>query len=190
MNSHFKIAEGFDVLPLQQALKSNPQLFGQHRQRAEAYISPHTAMSDIWVRYNHIDNYKDLARFNEEHDSVWYPAYREIPEIKPLVFGLMSLVQGERLGGVLITKVPPGGRIEPHTDHGWHAGYYSKFYIPIQNAEGATFSFPDGVIRPSLGDVYWFDNSFPHWVENNSKEDRIALIVCIRTELFPTQQIR
>lgn len=188
MISHFKIADDFDVLPLQESLKRQPELFGQHVQRAQMYLSPHAAMKDIWVRYNDIGNYTDLTNFNEEHDPVWYPAYYKIPEIKPILFKLMALVEGERLGGVLITKVPPGGTIAPHTDTGWHAGYYSKFYIPIQNEEGACFGFADGTIKPTLGDVWCFDNSVPHWVVNESQQDRIALIVCIRTENYPRQQ--
>jgi hypothetical protein len=179
--SFMKIAEGINVLPLQMALARQPELFGRRKQRAEAYVSPHTAMTDIWVRYNDFKNYTDLATFNDEHDSVWYPEYHAIPQIRPIIFWLMNHVEGERLGGVLITKVPPGGRIEPHTDHGWHAEYYDKYYIPIQNDEGAIFGFEDGVIAPQLGEVYWFRNDVPHWVENNSNRDRISLIVCIRS---------
>lgn len=188
MKSHFKIADDFDVLPLQEALRRQPELFGQHTQRAQVYMSPHAAMKDIWVRYNDIAKYTDLTSFNDEHDPVWYPAFYAIPEIKALLFKLMALVEGERLGGVLITKVPPGGRIGVHTDAGWHAGYYSKFYIPIQNEPGARFHFADGVIAPNLGEVWCFDNSVPHWVENDSEADRIALIVCIRTDNYPRQQ--
>lgn len=187
MKSHFKIADDFEVLALQEALKRQPELFGQHMQRAKMYLSPHAAMKDIWVRYNDITNYTDLSTFNDEHDSTWYPAYDALPELKPIIFKLMSLVQGERLGGVLITKVPPGGRIGAHTDSGWHAGYYSKFYIPIQNAEGAEFGFADGIIKPKLGEVWNFDNSVPHWVNNDSGEDRLSLIVCIRTDNYPRQ---
>lgn len=186
--SHFKIADDYDVLPLQKALKKQPELFGQHLQRAQMYLSPHAAMKDIWVRYNDIAKYTELSKFNDEHDSVWYPVIESIPEVKPLVFRLMQQVQGERLGGVLITKVPPGGRIGVHTDAGWHAGYYSKFYIPIQNNCGAVFGFADGEIRPNLGEVWCFDNSVPHWVENESTEDRLSMIVCIRTENFPRQE--
>ena len=187
MKSHFKIADDFDVQPLRESLGKHPELFGQHLQRAQMYLSPHSAMKDIWVRYNDIAKYTDLSTFNDEHDSVWYPAAQDIPEVKALCYRLMALVKGERLGGVLITKVPPGGRIEPHTDAGWHAEYYSKFYIPIQNEEGASFGFADGVIRPKLGEVWCFDNSVPHWVTNDSDQDRLSLIVCIRTDHYPRQ---
>jgi len=184
--SFAKIACGFDVLPLQLALKRQPKLFGKYPFRQAGYgESPHTNMTDIWVRYNKIDKYLeagDFTGFNDEHEAEWYPAYYALPQIRPIVFALMALVQGERLGAVLITKIPPGGRIEPHIDTGWHAEYYDKYYIPIQNAPGATFNFNDGIIYPQLGDAWWFDNSVPHWVENHSNEDRIAMIVCIRSD--------
>jgi quercetin dioxygenase-like cupin family protein len=133
-------------------------------------------MSDIWVRYNDIKNLGE--KFNDEHDSVWYPVAKRIPEVFPIVFGIMSAVSGERLGGVLITKLPPGGKIERHTDHGWHARYYDKYYVGIQT--GGVFGFEDGDIRSNEGDVYWFDNSIPHWVINDSDKDRVSLIVCIK----------
>ncbi len=174
-----KIAEGVNVIPLQLALVRQPELFGRNNERASSYGSPHSAMSDIWVRYN--DRKNIGAGFNNEHDSVWYPEYFSLPELRPIIFCLMSLVEGERLGGVLITKIPPGGKIVEHVDTGWHAGYYEKYFIPIQNDNGAIFGFEDGIIAPNLGDVYWFRNDNKHWVENNSQRDRIALIVSIRS---------
>jgi len=92
----------------------------------------------------------------------------------------MAMVRGERLGGVLITRLPPGGKIYPHADAGWHAAYYDKYFVPVQNKAGATFGFIDGDINPSIGDVWKFNNSVPHWVNNDSDEDRIAMIICIK----------
>ena len=94
---------------------------------------------------------------------------------------LMTIVSGERLGGVLITKIPPGGEIKPHVDAGWHAEYYEKYYVPIKNEKGAKFHFEDAVLEPKQGEVWNFDNSKLHWVTNGSAEDRIAMIICIRT---------
>lgn len=187
IESFSRIATDFDVLPLQVALKRQPNLFGKYNLRSSGYTSPHSEMTDIWVRYNDITNYlesNDFTKFNDEHDSIWYPSYYALPQLKDIIFKLMSLVDGERLGAVLITKLAPGGGIAKHVDSSWHADYYDKYYIPIQNGEGATFNFDDGVISPKLGEVYWFNNSVTHWVENNSSEDRISLIVCIRSDRF------
>lgn len=192
--SFAKIATGFNVLPLQIALKRQPKLFGAIDLRRTNYlqknanefeVSPHVGMKDIWVRYNDVTPFIQSGNYtcmNDEHDPIWYPAYYALPQIRPLIFDLMRIVEGERLGGIFITKLAPGERIEKHIDAGWHAGYYDKYYIPIQNAKGATFNFEDGMIEPELGDVYWFDNSVPHWVENNSNEDRISLIVTIKSD--------
>lgn len=183
MQNFLKIADNLNVLPLQLALVRQPELFGRRSARKDGYEgSPHTAMSDIWVRYNDPDNLaKGMEAFNSEHDSVWYPEAAYIPEVRAICLQLMAMVGGERLGGVLITKIPPGGEIAPHVDRGWHAEYYDKFYVPIQNDEGAVFGFEDGEIRPRLGEAYWFHNGRPHWVKNESSRDRISLIVCIRT---------
>jgi len=181
-----KIASGLPVEDLKRQLNAQPELFGEHSERKYAPGSPHGGMTDIWVRYNAYKNFNraNPAAFNEPHDSVWYPAYRKLPGVCAPVFGVMAMVAGERLGGVLITKIPPGGGVAKHTDSGWHASYYDKFYVPVQNEPGATFNFEGITIDPQEGDVYWFDNSFPHWVENKSLSDRIAMIVCVRTEMF------
>lgn len=178
-----RVATDLDVLPLQRAILRQPKLFGKYPQRGNFEGSPHCAMKDIWVRYNDIEPYLErgnLDGFADEHDSVWYPASYAIPQVRKVVFDLMRIVEGERLGGILITKLSPGGKIEKHVDGGWHASYYDKYFVPILNEEGATFSFEDGVIHPKVGEAYWFNNAVPHWVDNNTDSDRIAMIVCIR----------
>ena len=176
MNFH-RIGTGLNVLPLQTALIRQPELFGRHGERQKTYV--HGGMTDIWVRYNDIKNLG--PKFNDEHDAVWYPEAAAIPQVRGPVMQLMAAVEGERLGGVLITKVPPGGEIKPHVDSGWHAGYYDKYYVPILNEPGAKFCFEDGEINPTVGDVWWFRNDVPHWVRNDSNTDRIAMIVCIKS---------
>lgn len=185
MQNFLKIADGLDVVALRLALVRQPELFGLRTARADVDASPHTQMTDIWARYNAPEHLaQGPAAFNGEHDSVWYPEAAFIPQVRPVVFDLMRRVEGERLGGVLITKIPPAGRIAPHVDGGWHAGYYEKYYVPIQNEPGAVFGFEEGEIHAIPGEAYWFNNSRLHWVENHSTCDRIAMIVCIRSHKF------
>ena len=175
--SHFYIGT-VDISALKAQLQDQ-SLYGKYNFRREFYASPHTSMTDIWVRYNKPEAIGE--HFNDEHSSIWYPVIEQIPAVLPIVMQLMKALDGERLGGVLITKLPPGGKIESHIDSGWHAGYYDKFYVAVQNGEGSVFGFPDGEIKAKEGEVWQFDNSVPHWVENNSDTDRISMIVCIRT---------
>lgn len=174
-----------DVGPLRDALSVHSNLFGDIDWRRREG-SPHMEMRDIWLRYNDIKPYQesgDYTDFNEEHDAVWFDCSKNLQEAKGPVFDVMSKVWGERLGMVLITKLPPGGEIYPHIDQGWHSRYYDKYYIPIANAKGSSFYFTDGVIEsPDEGTVWWFDNSVQHWVKNETDSNRLAMIVCIKTE--------
>lgn len=84
------------------------------------------------------------------------------------------------MGGVLITKIPPGKSVLPHIDHGWHARAHCKVALQIKAHEMQRFCFETKQISTMPGDVFWFDNSFVHWVENPSPVERVTMIVCIQ----------
>lgn len=158
-------------------------MFGEFNARKNAGAI-HEQMHDIWLRYGDIREMTSTGDYSKiacEHDSIWL---KKLPECKSLCFKVMSIVCGERLGGVLITKLPPKGKIIPHTDSGWHAEYYDKYYVPIKNNTGSVFCFEDGEINPLIGDLWAFDNSKLHWINNESEEDRIAMIICIKQSKY------
>lgn len=168
---------GIDVGPMQKALAEHPELWDQKTDRTSPEGSPHHGLSDIWARF------ADPSTMREDgsHDSIWYAPADVLP-VRELVFPLMTAVQGERLGGVLITRIRPGQICKPHTDPGWHARYYDKFAVQIEAAPEQAFHFEGQSLVTKPGDVFWFDNSHTHWVTNDSQKDRITMIVCIRTE--------
>ena len=189
MKYFLKIDDGIDIAPLMTELEANPELWDANNLRRTADGTPHSGMSDIWVRYNDVRPYleaQDLTGFNDPHLPVWYPAFDVLPSLKKIIFDLMAKVEGEMLGGVLITRIPPGEGIKPHTDSSWHVDYFDKYYVSLKSAEGANFYCDhDGVtehLNPDVGECWLFDNHKNHWVENNSDQDRITLIVCIRTQ--------
>lgn len=185
MRRFLKIAERIDVKPLLAELEEQPELWGQQVWRKTIAGGPHREMTDIWVRYNSPERIGEPG-FTDEHDSVWYPAYERLPALRVIIFPLMTLVEGERLGGVLITKIPPGAGIAPHVDAGWHVEYYDKFYVSLKSAPGAKFVCHEGdeTLEPKPGECWRFDNRLMHSVRNESTEDRVTLIVCIRTHLY------
>lgn len=150
--------------------------------RREAYA--HREMSDIWVRYNNWENFNPeagLAAFNQPHESVWYPVADEIPQLKRVVYDVLAHLGDVKLGGVLITRIPPGCGVAPHVDGGWHAGYYTdKHGVQLKGTLDQSFNFEGYSLSALPGEVYWFDNSKLHWVENPSSEDRITMIICTR----------
>lgn len=164
-----------DVRSLQWALRSNPQLWDQNPSRTAPADSPHHGLSDIWARYAHPDTIDP----GQPHESVWYPSAELLP-VKDICYDLMRAVEGDQLGGVLITRIPPGAQCRPHTDPGWHARHYEKFAVQVESAPGQRFCFDNAGLETSPGDVFWFDNSFTHWVTNDTPFERITMIVCIR----------
>ncbi len=172
-----KIAGGVNVTPLLWALQANPQLWNEFGQRTADPASPHHEVDDIWLRYAEPES----ASKPGPHESVWYPSASVLP-VREIVYPLMQFVRGERLGGVLITRIRAGKQCKPHHDDGWHARYYEKFAIQIQSAPGQFFCFDGEKLEPAPGDVYTFQNEHTHWVTNETEHDRITLIVCIKTD--------
>ncbi len=183
MKNFLLIAQGIDTLPIKLALQVHPELWNVHNERKEFEHSSHKATSDIWLRYNDRKNLTDsYEKFTAEHESVWYPASDLLP-LKPLVFGLMSRCMATRLGGVLITKIPAGGKVLPHIDTGWHPEYYNvKLYVPIQTNPHVVNLVEEEAVVMNEGECWYFDNTKLHSVENNGDDDRITLIICLRVE--------
>lgn len=186
MKYFLKIADGVDVVPLLAQLHRQPALWDAHSARRAAPGSPHGDMQDIWVRYNDEERFKetgDYSRFNDAHDPIFYPAWRALPALRPIVFGLMARCEATRLGGVLLTRIPPGGRIDAHTDRGWHVEYYNcKLYCILQSNPQCVNRTEDEFVAMKAGEVWTFDNTKEHEVVNNGQDDRITLIICLRCE--------
>lgn len=172
-----RIASGLPVAPILWALQANPHLWNENRARTEPKDSPHHGLDDIWARYGD----PERARDGQAHDAHWYPA-ADLLGIKSMCHDLMRAVDGVELGGVLITRIPPGSRVKPHTDPGWHAHRYEKYGVQITSAPGQRFCFDNEELETHPGDVFWFDNSHTHWVTNPTNYERITMIVCIRKE--------
>lgn len=87
------------------------------------------------------------------------------------------------LGGVLLTKIPPGGKILPHHDRGtWHAEEMDlKVWLLIEANEGCLNTCENDRVIMRAGEAWTFSNLKVHSVENNGDTDRICLIICLRT---------
>jgi hypothetical protein len=176
------IASGFDVTPLIRQLEDHPELWNEYTLRTDRYNTPHNAVSDIWVRFNAWENFDgDAFKFTmEPHESEWYPCIAHIPAAWSLARKVMRFVGAKTLAGVLITKVPSGGEVKAHVDSGWHAENHTKYAIQVKGNAQQVFWVGDDELRPLPGHLYTFNNSILHGVKNESEEDRITLIICLR----------
>lgn len=171
------ISRGLNVSSIYWSLQAHPELWNEFTDRTEDPNSPHHGLDDIWVRFGE----KEHAKGDTEHVSKWYPS-ADVLGVKALCHDLMRFVGGVELGGVLITRIPPGKMCKPHEDHGWHAYKYDKFLVQIASAPGQKFCFHDQEVETRPGDVAWFNNQHEHWVMNDTPYERVSMIVCIRME--------
>ena len=178
-----KIGEGVDVVPLLYELHRQPHLWNRNDVRLSKN-GPHWQTQDIWLRYkDETENAQsgNYANFGDPHDGVWYPAYYELPAARRMIFALMARVEGERIGGILIYRVPPGKKILPHVDTGWHVDYFDKFNVCLQSNDRAYFDYGNERMYARAGDVHRFVNNKEHGVINDGDDDHIVLTICLRT---------
>ena len=190
MRNFYRLITGIDVMPINLAIHRLAKLYDAWK--ADTYLrdypqGPFGEIESIILRFpprsvheteealkNHLANF-------DQHENVDQPIFKQIPEARPLIFGLMASVQGERLGRVMINKIAPGGKIFPHVDTPDHAKYWDRFHIVLASSPGVVFRSGDECVYMSTGEIWWFDNSKEHEVINNSPSDRIHMIVDIRT---------
>ena len=175
MRNFQQLAAGVDVGPLLHRLYLSPGLWNQNVTRTAHPLSPHKAVDDIIVRFQ--DKQSNVV---DDPECVWYPVAGELPELRPILFNLARVVESERLGRVVITRLKPGGVIDPHEDGGAVATYYTRYQVVLQNDPGSLFKCGDEQIQFRAGDVWWLNNRITHSVVNNSASDRIVVIVDLK----------
>lgn len=183
MNNFYQIAAGVNVIPLMDALMRKPHLWGQNKFRTTFENTPHGDVDDIWLRYSEIKETDGREQVSNAAQSVWYPAIKELPQVRPLVRDLMHALSAYELGRVIITKLKPGGRILPHVDD---KGDYvnmddiARYHLVLQGLPGSLYRTGDETVTMRTGEVWWFKPDVEHEVINNSSDDRIHLLIDLR----------
>ena len=179
---HFRYINNFDVSEALKQLKAHPELWNTHTERT--VHDTFAGTSDIWLRFRDKKELLEPKHFGEPHDSVFYPAWKLLPAIHSMVHELMYDVKALRLGGILITKIPPHGHIKPHHDRGrWHPEFYkTKVYVPLKANPFCINRCEDERVVMETGEAWYFNNLVEHEVINAGDTERITLIVCMRTE--------
>jgi hypothetical protein len=187
MKNFLMLADGADVMPLLLAIRRRPDLWKEDTYLRDYPQGPFAQIESIMLRFpvksvheteeelkNHLSTY-------DQHENIDYPPYKVLVEARPLIMALMARVGGERLGRCMINKIAPGGRIFPHVDTQSHTDYYTRFHIVLQSQPGVIFRAGDESVHMKAGEVWYFNNAVEHEVVNNSADDRIHLVVDIRT---------
>lgn len=179
MSNFHKFNYDCNAQVLADELLLNRHLWGVYPHRTNYPESAHQDITDIWIRYPEIDNATPIQVFNEL-ECVNYQGFFELPSVRAEIFKVMQKVQGERLGRCMVTKLRPGGKIAPHIDEGDPVGYYDRFHVCIQADAASLFLCGNESATMRPGELWWFDNTQMHSVENHGDIDRIHLIMDIR----------
>jgi hypothetical protein len=193
MRNFQKLCSGLNPVPLLSQLATQGELWNQYLVRTSHPRSAHRVVDDIILRYNRYESGEDFVeKVCSEIAVVDYPAWHKLPHAQAFVFALLGQVQGVHLGRVMISRVPPGIAIPPHSDLIREAElafpdkvppavYYNRYHLALASAPGSLFRCGDETVYMEPGSAWWFDNKLEHEVVNNSADDRIHLIVDIRT---------
>lgn len=175
MKYFLKMAENIQVLPLLSSLARHPELWNADDARTTFEDSPHVDVDDILLRFGSKDG--------DSLEAVDLSPARVVTGAKQMALDIMKLVNGSRLGRVVITKLAPGGKILPHADvKGEYTAYYTRYHVVLQGLPGSTFSCGDETVTMRTGELWWFDAHAEHAVANNSQDDRIHMLIDVRIE--------
>lgn len=193
MRNFQRIAHGLSTTALLQELAAQPELWNQYTVRTQHPMSAHRVVDDVLLRYSPFNTGEDFVeKVCSEIAVVTYPAWYKLPSAHPFIFGLMTQVRGVHLGRVMISRVAPGVEIPLHSDRIDVAEeqfpdkippalYYERYHLCLQAEPGIVFQCEDEAAIMAPGECWWFNNQLEHSVVNNSANDRIHLIMDVRT---------
>lgn len=132
-----------------------------------------------------IELYKqNLLPGYDQHESVFRPAWDQLPQAHDFVFDLARFTRATRIGRVLINRIKPGGRIFRHADTPEHVRYWKRFHLVLQGQPGAVIycgeesdGSKDEALQMMTGRLFWFRNELEHEVRNESSVDRISIVI-------------
>ena len=185
MKNFVQIAAGADVMPIVAALHSQPELWNQNTIRTKHPGTAHSEISDILLRFNDIAEFErtgDASTITDDRLCIAFPAWHALPQIRPIIFDLMRRVEGTQLGRAIITRLPVGKSITPHVDGGAPATWFDRYQVALQSLPGCVFHIESEQVQFRSGEVWKINNNALHSVVNNSADDRLVMILDIRSK--------
>lgn len=184
MRYFYKLAEGYPVWPVLHELARKSHLWNANTFRTSFPNTPHVDVDDILLHFSDTSVCSTTGAVIGDTRPIWHPAMSELQSVKPLVMALISQTGGYSLERLLISRVRPGGKILAHADKD---GDYvqqtdiARYHVVLQGLPGSLFHCGNETVCMRTGEVWWFNAHEQHAVENNSTDDRIHLLVDLRT---------
>ena len=172
MISAFCRIGSIDPLPVLSALQSIPDAFSGDLWRRQLRHSPHQDSGVLILRGQPTENPRDVLHGLKVVD-------REIYLTEALHTAVLAVAarSGCRPARALIAKLPPRGKVLPHTDIGLYAEATERFHVALETNPEAWLEFAGERRHFEPGDIWSVDKHVPHCGGNDGKTPRMHLIV-------------
>jgi hypothetical protein len=173
------IAQGYPVDALCKELHTNFNEFDRYTFRQKTEVNADT--ETIFLRYQPLSQMYQYV-YNETHDPrvlecVPTDSSDKFPLAMQVAQNFAHSFKADRIGRVMLVRLPPGGHVKTHTDTGYYADYYTRFILPLQADHGNWFRVLEDIVWMPSGDVWTFRYQEEHEAKNESKRDRLTLFV-------------
>lgn len=177
------VAQGIDTRPLLASLHEHADLWSADTRRQDFPGSPHHDTQVIHIRQQPTASV--AAVFSELEAIDTLAAHLLLEALFPLMKQILDAI-GERgeIGRVMVTRLPPGGKIDKHMDEGLYADHYDRFHLCLQGDDCVRFMCGPHLSYIQPGDLWWFNHKQPHQVWNDGKLDRVHLIVDVEAPAY------
>ena len=99
----------------------------------------------------------------------------------PAIVSWLNKKFPQGLSRIAIIKLPPGGKVYPHTDFGEYYRARNRYHLVLSGEYN--YFVNDEVLHARPGMLFWFNNDLIHYSQNISREDRIAVVFDVEKTL-------
>jgi aspartyl/asparaginyl beta-hydroxylase (cupin superfamily) len=86
------------------------------------------------------------------------------------------------MGRAVMAKLRPHGTVYPHTDDGLYWLLRDRYHLVLKSVAGSVLRAGGEEVRMKEGELWWFDPTVLHEALNDSDQDRIHVIVDVRSK--------
>jgi Aspartyl/Asparaginyl beta-hydroxylase len=180
---HFeRVADGIDTKPFLDEIAANSDLWLVDASRQEK-ISTQRETQTITLR-----SHADQASLDSSVRRAKPVGYRgrpsdmasRLPVASAFVDQLVRDMNGT-MGRAVMTNLRPQGVIYRHTDDGLYWLLRDRYHLVLKSVNGSHFIAGGEEVRMQQGELWWFDPTVPHEAFNDSDDERIHIIVDVKS---------
>lgn len=185
MRNFFQITQEVNVNPILEELVRVPNLWNKFPVRKE---TDGRDFEDVVLRFQKFDTGQDIDdKVRTTTEVVNYPTMDMLQRVKPFLFGLMGMVQGEHLGAAFLGRIAPGKATDQASDRYADAeakfpdrippAYYYERYVLGLSGGGGVMECGGEVVKITAGTALWFNNQLSWSIANSGPDEFQFLMV-------------